>query len=217
MKDRYDLLVFDWDGTLFDSIGWIVSSLQRAAAECGLAVPSEEAARAIIGLSLRHAMATLYPEHSPEDTERLAQSYRRHYNALAITPAGLFEGVTAMLPELRRRGFALAVATGKIRAGLTAALNGTGLGPLFDATRCADETASKPDPAMLVELMTELRISPDRTLMIGDSVHDLRMAQSAGVDAVAVGCGATPLAELQRLGPRAAIAETADLLRLLSD
>jgi phosphoglycolate phosphatase len=216
MKDRFDLLVFDWDGTLFDSIGWIVHAIQRAAEDCGLEVPDDRAARSIIGLSLRRAMESLYPDQPPEMADQLATRYRVYYNAMDITPAGLFEGVQEMLEDLRGRGYLLAVATGKARKGLDAALRGTGIGGLFLTTRCADETLSKPDPRMLYEIMEELRSPSERTLMIGDSVHDLHMARNAGVNSVAVGCGANALEELAELEPLACVRATAELLRLLS-
>lgn len=215
MKDRFDLLVFDWDGTLFDSIGWIVESLQRAAEECRLPIPDERASKAIIGLGLLEAMQALYPGSSPELATRLAQSYRRHYGTRPATAMGLFEGVDDMLAELRVRGFKLAVATGKARAGLDHAMRATGIEHRFHATRCADETASKPDPAMLFQLMDQLAVERERTLMIGDSVHDLRMARNAGVVAVGVGCGANHTDELAELEPLACLKATAELLNLL--
>jgi phosphoglycolate phosphatase len=215
MKDRFELLVFDWDGTLFDSIGWIVECLQRAAEDCRLPVPDETAAKAVIGLGLLEAMQALYPGSPPELAVRVAESYRRHYHSQPATALGLFEGVEAMLAELRARGFKLAVATGKARAGLDRALRATGIGHRFHATRCADETASKPDPAMLFQLMEQLAVARDRTLMIGDSVHDLHMARNAGVGAVGVGCGANPPDELAELEPLACLKATAELLNLL--
>lgn len=215
MKDRFDLLVFDWDGTLFDSISWIVESLQRAAEECRLPIPDEKAAKAIIGLGLMESMQALYPGSSPELAARIAQSYRRHYGSKPATAMGLFEGVEEMLAELQGRGFKLAVATGKARAGLDYALRATGVGHRFHATRCADETASKPDPAMLFQLMDGLGVERERTLMIGDSVHDLHMARNAGVVAVGVGCGANRPDELAELEPLACLKATAELLNLL--
>lgn len=215
MKERFDLLVFDWDGTLFDSIGWIVESLQYAARECGLPVPGDPAARSVIGLGLHEAMESLYPGASSELALRVAQSYRRYYGS-RLAAMSLFEGMHEMLTELKARGYRLAVATGKARAGLDHALRATGTEGLFHATRCADETASKPDPTMLLQLMGELRVTPERTLMIGDSVHDLRMAQNAGVCAVGVGCGANGMSELTEFNPVVCLRTTAELLSLLS-
>jgi phosphoglycolate phosphatase len=215
MKGRFDLLVFDWDGTLFDSVGWIVECLQQSAEECGLPVPSGEASRSVIGLGLHEAMQALYPGSPPELAARVAESYRRCYGARPLSAMGLFDGVRDMLAELQDRGYRLAVATGKARAGLDHALRSTGTGHLFHATRCADETASKPDPAMLFQLMDQLEVARHRTLMIGDSVHDLRMARNAGVHAVGVGCGADDLDRLAELEPLACLGTTAELLNLL--
>ncbi|MGZ8216883.1 HAD-IA family hydrolase [Methylomagnum sp.] len=214
MKDRFDLLVFDWDGTLFDSIGWIVECLQYAAEDCGLPVPSDYEARSVIGLGLLEAMHALYPGSTPDLAARVARSYRRLYNTRTMSAAGLFDGVLDMLEALRGRGYRLAVATGKNRAGLDHILDATGTRDYFHATRAADETASKPNPAMLFQLMDELRVARERTLMIGDSVHDLRMAQNAGIPAVAVGCGANGLDELAELEPLVCLGATADVLSL---
>jgi len=216
MSNRFDLLVFDWDGTLFDSVGWIVGCLQRAACDCGLPVPSDRAAKSVIGLGLKEAMEALFPEHPSKMALRLAESYRRYYSGKMINVDGLFAGVLDMLMELRGRGYRLAVATGKTRVGLNHALAATGTELLFHSTRCADETASKPNPEMLFQLMCELDITQERTLMVGDSLHDLRMARNAGVPAVGVGCGANDLVELTEFGPLACLERTADLLRVLN-
>jgi phosphoglycolate phosphatase len=215
MKDRFELLIFDWDGTLTDSIGWIVECLQYAAEECGLEVPSDSAARSVIGLGLHEAMEALYPGSPPELAVRIVQSYRRYYGTRS-TSMRLFDGVREMLVELRARDYRLAVATGKARSGLDHALRATGTEDFFHATRCADETASKPDPTMLFQLMDELAVIPERTLMIGDSVHDLRMANYAGVRSIGVGCGANGLSELTEFGPLACLQATADLLSFLT-
>jgi phosphoglycolate phosphatase len=181
-----------------------------------LPMPSDQAAKTVIGLGLKEAMAALFPEHPSDMTLRLADSYRRYYSGKAINADGLFAGVLDMLTELKECGYRLAVATGKTRAGLNHALAATGTGLFFHSTRCADETASKPDPEMLFQLMRELDISQERTLMVGDSFHDLRMARNAGVSVVGVGCGANDLAELAEFGPLACIERTADLLKILS-
>jgi phosphoglycolate phosphatase len=215
MKNRFDLLIFDWDGTLFDSVDWIVECLQRAARDCGFPVPLPAAAKSVIGLSLAQAMATLYPGSDEAMARHLARSYQSHYGTRPAGPAGLFEGVPAMLETFRARGYRLAVATGKTRAGLGHVLAATGMDEVFDATRCADETASKPDPRMLHEIMAELKVGPERTLMIGDAVHDLHMARNAGVAAVGVGCGANDLGQLAALEPLACLERTLELLDLL--
>ena len=215
MRDRFDLLVFDWDGTLFDSIGWIVESIQQAAQDCDLEKPTDQAARSVIGLSLNHAMCSLYPGLGADQTSRLAEAYRAYYHREDGQPPGLFAGIPPMLDELRAKGYRLAVATGKLRAGLDHALRETALEDAFDVTRCADEAASKPDPLMLHQIMSELGVRSERTVLIGDSVHDMRMANNAGVVAIAVGCGANSLSELEAFNPLFSMNATADLLTLL--
>lgn len=214
MKDRYDLLIFDWDGTLMDSIGWIVECLRHAARETGLAVPEESAARSVIGLSLHEAMQTLYPGSTPALASELAGHYRELYRSPPAAALGLFEGVEEMLTGLRSQGYLLAVATGKARTGLEHAFRSTGVGELFHASRCADETASKPHPLMLHQLLDELDIATARALLVGDSLHDLRMAQNAGMDVVAVACGANSRTELMELKPLACLETTTELLKL---
>lgn len=215
MKNRFDVLVFDWDGTLFDSVAWIVHCLQRAAEDAGVDIPAESTAKSVIGLGLREAVEILCPGADADTIHSLAAHYRRHYSSRPTTAADLFEGVPEMLITFRERGYQLAVATGKNRAGLDHALKATGIEDLFHITRCADETASKPDPTMLVEIMSALSAAPSRTLMIGDSLHDLRMAHNAGIPAIGVGHGANSLDELAALNPLLCLPTTCELLNLL--
>jgi phosphoglycolate phosphatase len=186
---RYELIVFDWDGTLMDSAAMIVDSVQSAARDLGLEPPTEQRARHIIGLglgdALRHVLPDLPEDHYPELVER----YRHHYLSRDHQLV-LFAGADALIRQLAEDGFRLGVATGKSRAGLDRALAHTGLGDLFHSSRCADECHSKPHPQMIEELMDELAVAPAQTLMIGDTTHDLLMAHNAGVDAVAVSYGA---------------------------
>lgn len=185
------LLVFDWDGTLADSVGRIVETMQVAATEVGLAVPSEQAVRDIIGLGLPEAIATLFPELAdPQRAEALVRAYAAQYIALEQTPSPLFPGVLDTLESLRTRGFLLAVATGKSRRGLDRVLRQHHLERFFDATRCADETASKPDPLMLRQMLAQLRVGPEQAMMLGDSQHDVAMAARAGMLALGVTFGA---------------------------
>ncbi len=186
---RFDLIAFDWDGTLFDSTALIVRSIQAACRDVGTTVPSDEQAAYVIGLGLRDALLHAAPDFPPERYAELGNAYRRHYFA-SQHEIVLFEGSLQMLHALKARNHWLAVATGKSRRGLDEALATTQLAGLFDATRTADETASKPDPLMLRELMAELGADPARTLMIGDTTHDLQMAAHAGVAAVGVSYGA---------------------------
>lgn len=197
---RYDLVVFDWDGTLFDSTALIVRCIQAASRDLGVAEPSHEQAAYVIGLGLQDALQHAVPGLPEEAYPNLVRRYRHHYFK-AQHEVTLFEGVRAMLDTLRLRHHWVAVATGKSRQGLNAALESSGLGPLFDATRTADETASKPDPLMLHELMREFGVEPERTLMIGDTTHDLLLARNAGADAIAVTYGAHDPSRLREFEP----------------
>jgi len=211
---RYALIVFDWDGTLIDSAATIVECIQSAARDLGLPVPGHERASHVIGLgledALHHAVPSLQPERYPEFAER----YRGHFAARegAMQP---FPGMRELLVRLSRRGHQLAIATGKTRRGLDRALQASGLGSHFSASRCADETRSKPNPAMLNELMRELATGAPHSLMIGDTTHDLEMARSAGVDALAVTYGAHPRTALQALAPQRCVASVDELGRWL--
>ena len=186
---RYDLVVFDWDGTLFDSTALIVRCMQMACADLGTKVPSETDARYVIGLGLVEALQHAAPELPRERYRELGERYRQHYLA-AQDSVMLFEGTREMLEGLRSRGHLLGIATGKTRRGLDDALRIAALEGLFDVTRTADETASKPDPRMLRELMAAAGVGPDRTLMIGDTTHDLQLAANAGAHAIGVSYGA---------------------------
>lgn len=201
MKHSTDLLIFDWDGTLFDSIDWIVECLQAAAHATGLRELSAREAKSVIGLSLQSALETLYPGENPEMASLLVANYREIYHTRPLSSLGLYEGVHELLGTLRESGYRLAVATGKARSGLDAALDETGTRGYFESTRCADETASKPDPRMLHEILEELNVTVDRAVMIGDSLHDLRMAQRAGMRSVGISQGANDHEELMALSP----------------
>jgi len=197
---RYDLVVFDWDGTLYDSTAVIVRSLQAACRDIGVPVPDDARASYVIGLGLRAAMEHAVPGLEQERYPQLIERYRHHYFASqhALT---LFPGVLALLQALRARNHWLAVATGKSRAGLDDALASVELKGMFDASRTADETRSKPDPAMLLELMREFGTPPERTLMIGDTTHDLQLAVNAGTASLAVTYGAHEPAALAAFAP----------------
>jgi len=199
-RNRFDLIVFDWDGTLMDSTAAIVKCIQAAAKDLGLPVPSDMAAAHVIGLGLSEAMQAAMPNIDPALYPRMAERYRYHF-LTKDHELVLFKGVRPMLEELSQQGYFLAVATGKSRVGLNRALNATGLLSMFDATRCADETFSKPHPAMLQELTRELGQDMRRTVMIGDTTHDLLMANSAGAYGIAVEYGAHPMQQLQACHP----------------
>jgi phosphoglycolate phosphatase len=199
-RKQFDLIVFDWDGTLMDSTVAIVKCIQAAARDVGLPVPSDEAAAHVIGLALPEAMQAAVPDMAPAMYPRMVERYRYHF-LTKDHELVLFKGVREMLNELSQQGYFLAVATGKSRVGLNRALNAAGLLSLFDATRCADETFSKPHPAMLQELTRELGQDMRRTVMIGDTTHDLLMAKNAGAAAIAVEYGAHPVDQLQACRP----------------
>lgn len=215
MKNRFDLIIFDWDGTLIDSIDWIASCLQQAADQCGIAVPEAQAAKDVIGLSINNAMQTLFPEIDPHTQAQLVACYSQQYNSKQISPDDLFSGVYAMLVELKASGYQLAVATGKTRVGLQKALKATGTEELFCVTRCADETASKPDPKMLLEIIQHTQAAKERTLMIGDSIHDLQMALNAPISAIAVSCGANSAELLQQYHPLLCLQQPTELLNII--
>lgn len=196
----YSLVVFDWDGTLMDSTPAIVAAIQGACRDMNLPVPPDEAASWVIGLGLADALRTAVPDLTQDLWKPFAERYQFHY--LTRDPElRLFNGIDELLTRIAGSGAQLAVATGKTRRGLNRALEATGLGPRFDATRCADETHSKPNPTMLFELMDELSVAPERVVMIGDTSHDLNMAGNAGVHGVGVTYGAHPLADLQACSP----------------
>ncbi|MCC6202133.1 MAG: HAD-IA family hydrolase [Gammaproteobacteria bacterium] len=197
---RCELVVFDWDGTLADSTGRIVESMQAAFVAVGLPRPDEDAVRGIIGLNLHVAIAKLSGHISPRRQQSIADSYRGMY-ALAAAPTRLFDGAVETLRTISERGSMLAVATGKSRAGLNRALAEQGLESYFSFTKCADECRSKPDPQMLHEIMGEAGVAPEQTVMVGDTTHDLLMARNAGVRAAGVTYGAHARGALSALAP----------------
>jgi phosphoglycolate phosphatase len=207
---NFDLIVFDWDGTLFDSTALIVRCIQNACEDVGAPRPSGEQAAYVIGLGLADALRHVAPGLPPERYPALGARYRHHYVA-SQHELSLFPGTLDMLQALKARAHRLAVATGKGRRGLDDALSHVQLHGLFDSTRTADETASKPDPRMLVELMEELGTSPERTLMIGDTTHDLLLARNAGTASVAVSFGAHEHESFAAFGPRHVAHSTIEL------
>ena len=186
---QFDLIAFDWDGTLFDSTQIIVRCIQAAVKDVGGTVPTDKAAAYVIGLGLNQALAHAAPDVPQDKYPLLGERYRHHYQ-LHADDLSLFDGVLPMLDALRTRGYLLAVATGKSRHGLDEVLQTVQLKGVFDASRTADKTAGKPDPKMLHELMAELGTSPRRTLMVGDTTHDLQMALNAACPSLGVSYGA---------------------------
>ncbi len=185
----YELIVFDWDGTLMDSESTIVNCLQLAAKDLGVTEPEAQRARDVIGLGLHQAVASLFPEASEALVDALAQQYRKHFLREDREPSPLFPGAPELLQELASRDYFLAVATGKSRRGLDMELEHTGLGDFFHATRCADEAFSKPHPQILLDVLDRLGVDSQRALVIGDTEYDMQMAANAGSDAVGVSFG----------------------------
>jgi phosphoglycolate phosphatase len=200
MPKQFDLLVFDWDGTLMDSAAAITASLRAGCADMELPVPSEERARYVIGLGLTDALKYLVPDLAPDGYPALLERYRHHFQRHDRDTA-LFAGAPEVLRQLHDAGFMLAVATGKSRRGLDRALNTTGLDNVFHATRCADEGFSKPHPGMLLWLLDELDVPPERAVMIGDTSHDMEMAVAAEVARIGVAYGAHPRVNLLKHDP----------------
>jgi len=200
-KRNFDLIAFDWDGTLFDSTRIIVRCIQAAVRDVGGATPTDEAAGYVIGLGLMQALAHAAPDVPPEKYPALGARYRHHY-ATHANDLSLFEGVLPLLDGLKARGHLLAVATGKSRHGLDEALQSVELNGVFDGSRTADETAGKPDPRMLHELMAQFDVPPERVLMVGDTTHDLQMALNAVCPSVGVSYGAHEPEAFVDLRPR---------------
>ncbi len=189
MNRHFDLIVFDWDGTLMDSEAKIVRCMQAAAVDTGIPDPGSAAIRDIIGLGLGEAMQVLFPQQAPARRAELVERYRVHFLQLDNTGMPLFPGVPQGLAQLAEQGYLLAVATGKARRGLNRVLDETGMRHLFVSSRCADETLSKPHPQMLEEILDETGVDKGRALMVGDTVYDMEMARSANVTGLAVSYG----------------------------
>jgi phosphoglycolate phosphatase len=213
----YKLLIFDWDGTLVDSIARIVEAMHRAADSCALPRRDDEAVKGIIGLALPEAVRVLYPDlRESVAVDRFTRVYSECYLLLESEPSELFAGVGESLQAFREQGYRLAVATGKSRHGLDRVLAGRGWRDYFDVTRCADESASKPHPLMLEQILRHFQLQPQQALMVGDSIFDLQMAHNAGMQSVAVGYGAQSLAVLRQQRPHLAIECFTELREWLS-
>lgn len=204
------LFIFDWDGTLVDSADTIVGAMQAAIGELGLEPRADHEVRNIIGLGLPEALRQLYP--ASDALEVLREAYVRHFLAEGTPPSALFAGVGDTLEQLKQRGHRLAVATGKSRRGLARELHRLGWNGFFDASRCADETRSKPHPLMLQELLAELSTPVERAVMIGDTEYDMAMAREAGMERIAVDYGAHAVARLLPYAPALVLADFPELL-----
>jgi len=213
--DSYKLIIFDWDGTLMDSIGRIVSSMQAAAAHCSLVIPSNEQVKEIIGLSLPVALDLLFPKNSDKQNEAMLIQYKYQYVEGDNTPTPLFDHALDLLTALKSNDKFLAVATGKGRQGLQRIFDVTDTEHFFHASRCAGEVLSKPNPEMLFSLLDELAIAPEHALMIGDTSHDMQMAQSAGVDRIGITLGVHNREILTQYQPKAVVDSLDELQQLL--
>ena len=207
---RFDLIAFDWDGTLFDSTALITRCIQLAVRDVGGTVPSDKDASYVIGMGLMQALAHAAPDVPADKYPLLGARYKHHYS-VHQNDITLFTGVLEMLDRLKARQHLLTVATGKSRGGLNEALRDVNLQGIFDGSRTADETAGKPHPLMLQELMMEFGVEADRVLMIGDTTHDLQMAVNAGCASVAVSYGAHEPDSFEALGPLAIAHSVAEL------
>jgi len=201
VKQNYQLLIFDWDGTLMDSELKIVACIKAAIEDTGAEPRDSAAIRNIIGLGLHEAVNLLYPESSHDFHVALADHYRRHFLHEDQTASSMFAGAREMLASLHQSGHLLAVATGKGRAGLDKSLDESQCQSIFHATRCADETQSKPHPQMVLEIMDEMGVPAEQALMIGDTEYDLQMAVNAGMPSLAVSHGVHEEHRLLQFGP----------------
>jgi phosphoglycolate phosphatase len=215
MKNRFDLIIFDWDGTLVDSIDWIVHCIQNAAVNHHCPIPPAQAAKDIIGLSIENAIKTLFPNIDGEIQHKLVNDYSQTFFSKQISRDDLFPGVYEMLEKLKLSGYRLAIATGKNANGLVQAIEGAGVADLFCTTRSSDQTASKPHPLMIDEIVAELGVNKQRTLMVGDSIHDLQMALNAQVASIGVTCGAHAESILQQYQPLRCLPYPTDLMDIL--
>ena len=213
--NKVSLVVFDWDGTVMDSIGRIVSSMQAAARNTNLLVPSDYDVKQIIGLSLDPAFNTLFPGVTTSQRQQLFEHYRDHYMYHDTTPSPLFDGVEQVLKQLKQQNVLLAVATGKARKGLQRMFAETGLAQYFDTSRCADEAQSKPHPDMLQQILLELDIKAEQAIMVGDTSHDMKMAQAIAMPRVGVTHGVHGRDVLSQFAPKAIIDTMPELLQVI--
>jgi phosphoglycolate phosphatase len=206
---KYELIVFDWDGTILDSPAAIAECIQGACGELGLEVPDRERASHVIGLGMQELMRMIAPTLAAERYGEFNEAYRRYFRAREPSMQ-LYPGMADLIAHLARK-HALGIATAKSRRGLERALDATGLRPHFRASRTADETHPKPHPAMLLEIMEETGFDSSRVLMIGDTSHDMQMARAAGVDALAMTYGAHREEGLRACGPLGCFSSVKDL------
>lgn len=216
MPTDYKLIIFDWDGTLMDSAPHIVSNMMQAIEALGLPKREPEAISELIGLGLQDAFSRLFPDLDPQQTIDLLMQYRQGYVQVPQDSSLLFEGVGETLEHLREQGYLLAVATGKSRAGLDRALAQTGISDYFCMTRCADESADKPHPQMLFDILKQLEFDQTDALMVGDTEYDMHMAKNAEMHGLGVDCGVHASTRLQDSGARVVLPTVAHLPQWLA-
>lgn len=212
---EYKLVIFDWDGTVMDSIGRIVSSMRAAAIDVKLPIPTIEQVKNIIGLSLPEATRILFPNNNAEQTELLRLAYKKQYTELDVTPTPLFENATVLFDKLLSQNKLLAVATGKGRDGLERVWQASDTKSYFHASRCAKECLSKPHPEMLEQILSELAILPHQAVMIGDTVYDMEMAKNANIDRIGVTFGVHDRKTLEQFNAKAIVDSLFELESLL--
>jgi len=216
MSKKYELLIFDWDGTLMDSESKIINCFQAALSDTGIAPIEDDRIRDIIGLGLKESMEVLLPDHNQATHNLVVEAYREHFLVRDTTEMPMFPGVIDGIRRLHEQRYTLAIATGKARRGLNRVLNGHELENLFHVTRCADETVSKPHPLMLQQILEATKIPAENALMIGDSVYDLQMATNAGIDSLAVSYGVQSCDRLLEHAPIGCMHEFEDLYAWLN-
>ncbi|RLU01907.1 MAG: HAD family hydrolase [Ketobacter sp.] len=207
----YRLIVFDWDGTLMNSLARIASCMQAAAVDLEIDPATDEQVHDVVGLALDIAIQRLHPVLETQQVELMRQRYAHHYVAAEAAPSPFYEGIPQMLQSLSEKGTLLSVATGKSRKGLSRVFNAHGVGALFHSSRCADETRSKPEPDMLLEILEFHGLKQDQAVMVGDTEFDLEMASRAGVDSVGVTWGAHDITRLLRHNPKVCVDSVASL------
>lgn len=214
--ERYELVIFDWDGTLMDSIGRIVSCMQTAAKLMEQTVPTCHEVKQIIGLSLSNAVDVLFPQCNAEQQRNIIEHYHFQYIEEDNTPTPLFDNAIELLKHLKQENKIIAVATGKARAGLERVMSMSDTKQFFSTTRCADEANSKPDPDMLNQILNELCVSPEKAIMVGDTSHDLKMARDAGIASIGVTFGVHERHILQKYDPIAIVDSLAEMKKLFN-
>ncbi len=215
MSGNYEVVVFDWDGTLVDSEAHIVASIEHSARAVGLPALSYDSIKNIIGLGMREALLVLYPELTDGEIQTLREHYSHYFFGKEIDQRMLFDGVLDTLGELQASGIKLAVATGKSRNGLDKALHATGLKPYFEIERCADETLSKPNPLMLAQIAGHFSLEPSKMFMVGDTEYDLDMAAQFGMDSVGVSYGVHDVTRLKKHKPLRIVDHISEILALI--